>query len=221
MKILGSGLWRLFFILSALFLMAGGPQHPGGTMAEMLGDRKWVPAHSLLLAGFVTLFAGLLLYQRTPLLPDRTRRWLRFAVIGTILQAIEMAFHTAAVVDHDHLVAGIGTPVLTTHLWLAIFFYPIFGLTFGGFIIAGMRDRVLGSPWIGWLGILGLLANGLAPPLVVLLKVEGARILFPLLLLFALWLILAGLWPIREKANQEFDGEQLNEGLRDTGKASV
>jgi hypothetical protein len=140
MKMPGSALWRLCFILSALCLMAGGPQHPGGTMAEMLGDRRWVPAHSLFLAGFVLLLAGLLLYSRT-LLPERTRRWLRFAVAGTILQAVEMAFHTAAVVDHDHLVAGI---------------------------------------------------------------------LFPLLLCFALWLILAGVWPLRVRANQGFDGERLN-----------
>lgn len=212
MKILGSGLWRLFFIVSALFLMAGGPQHPGGTMAEMLADRKWIPAHSLMLAGFVVLLAGLLVYQRNAL-PERTRRWLRFAIIGTLLQAVEMAFHTAAVVDHDHLVAGSGTPVLTTHLWLAVFFYPIFGVLFSGFIIAGMRDHVLGSRWIGWLGILGLLANGAAPVLVVLLKIEGARILFPFALFIALWLILAGLWPLRVEANQGFADERLNEAL--------
>jgi len=180
------------FIVSALLLMAGGPQHPGGTMAEMLANPKWIPAHSLLLVGFAALLAGLLLYGRTNL-PERSRLWLRLAIIGTILQVIEMAFHTAAVVDHDHLVSGAATPVLTTHLWLAIVCYPIFGLTFGGFLIAGMRDRVLGSVWIAWLGLAGLVANGLAPPLVVLLNVEAARILFPLLLLFALWLILAGL----------------------------
>lgn len=209
MKMLGSGLWRLFFILSAVFIMAGGPQHPGGTMAEMLADRKWIPAHSLLLAGIVTLAAGLLLYSRTALLPSRTRRWLRLAIIGTILQAIEMAFHTAAMVDHDHLVSGAATPVLTTHLWLSIICYPIFGLTFGGFLIAGMRDRVLGSLWIGWLGLAGLVANGLAPPLVVLLNIEEARILFPLLFLFALWLILAGLWPLPAKVDHGFGDEQL------------
>ncbi|MEN3333531.1 MAG: hypothetical protein V7641_2896 [Blastocatellia bacterium] len=218
MKMLGSSLWRLCFILAALFLLTGGPQHPGGTMAEMLGNPKWVPAHSLLLAGFVTLLAGLLLYQRTTSLPARTQRWLRFAVIGTALQAVEMALHTAAVVDHDHLTAGSGTPVLTTHLWLAVVFYPIFALTFIGFIIAGMRDQVLGSPWIAWLGIIGLLAHGAAAPLVVLLKVAGASILFPFLLCFALWLILAGLWPLRVKGGQGIHRERLNEPLRDTGK---
>jgi hypothetical protein len=201
-------LWRGCFIVSALLLMAGGPQHPGGEMHEMLGNPKWVPAHSLLLAGIVVLLVGLLMFKRTTSLPGATQRWLRFAIIGTVLQTIEMAMHTAAVVDHDHLVAGQSTPVLTTHLWLAVLFYPIFGVTMIGFIIAGMRDHVIGSPWIGWLGIAGALANGLAPPLVVLFKIEGARILFPLLLLLAIWLILAGLWPSRAS---------VNEGSADTG----
>jgi hypothetical protein len=205
-------LWRLCFIVSALFLMAGGPQHPGGEMHEMLGSPKWVPAHLLLLAGFVALLVGLLVYKRTRSLPGATQRWLRFAIIGTVLQTIEMAMHTAAVFDHDHLVAGQSTPVLTTHLWLAVFFYPIFGLTIIGFIIAGMRDHVIGSPWIGWLGIAGALANGLAPPLVVLFKIEGARILFPFLLLFALWLILAGLWPLRARGDDAIDAT----GMRST-----
>ena len=83
-------LWRLCFIVSALFMFAGGPQHPGGTMAEMLGDPKWVPAHSLLLAGFVTLLAGLLLFKRSTSLPASlpasANRWLQFAIVGTVLQ---------------------------------------------------------------------------------------------------------------------------------------
>ena len=176
-------------------------------MAEMLADPKWIPAHSLLLAGFVALLAGLPLYGRTSL-PERSRRWLRIAVIGTILQIIEMAFHTAAMVDHDHLVSGRNTrshnaPLacdsMLPDLWID-----------GWWVLnCGMRDRVLGSVWIGWLGIAGLVANGLAPPLVVLLNVEAARILFPLLLLFALWLILAGLWPLPAKVNHEFGDEQL------------
>lgn len=202
-------LWRLCFIVSALFLMAGGPQHPAGTMAEMLGDPKWVPAHSLMLVGFVTLLAGLLLYKRSISLPAAANRWLKFAIIGTVLQAIEMAMHTAAVVDHHHLVAGQSTPVLTAHLWLAVIFYPIFGVTIIGFIIAGMRDHVIGSPWIGWLGIAGALANGLAPVLVVLLKIEAARILFPLVLLLALWLILAGLWPLRARGDKAISDSSM------------
>ncbi len=196
------GLWRLFFALSALFILIGGPQHPGGSMAEMLAHPKWVPSHAWLLAGFLALLVGLILYQRGAALPERTRRWVRLAMFGTVLQAVEMAFHTAAVVDHANLMAGRATPVLTTHLWLAVIFYPIFGATIVGFIVATLRDRSLGSPWIGWLGILGALAHGASAPLVVLFKVQGARILFPLLMLLAFWQILAALWPVRMTAGQ-------------------
>lgn len=197
MRTLRSRLWRLFFILSALFLVAGGPRHPGGTMAEMLAHPDWVPSHALMLAGFVSLLVGLILYQRSVVLPDRTRMWARYAVLGTALQVVEMAFHTAASIDQLNLVAGRATPVLTTHLWLSVVLYPIFGLTLVGLIVAGARDRVLGSVWIAWLGILGALAHASAPPLVVLFGVERARILFPLLVLFALWTLLVGLWPTR------------------------
>lgn len=197
------GLWRVFFALSALFILTGGPQHPGGTMAEMLAHPKWVPSHTLLLAGFLSLLAGLILYQRTVALPDRTRRWVRLAAIGTALQAVEMVFHTASVVDHANLVAGRTTPVLTTHLWLSIALYPVFGLTMIGLILATARDRSLGSPWIAWLGILGALAHGAAAPLVVGFEIQWAEILFPFLMLLALWLLLAALWPLRRTAERE------------------
>jgi hypothetical protein len=166
-------------------------------MAEMLAHPDWVPSHALTVAGFVSLLVGLILYQRSVSLPARTRTWVGLAVLGTALQAVEMVFHTAASIDHLNLVAGRATPVLTTHLWLSVVLYPIFGLTLVGLIIAGVRDRVLGSVWIAWMGILGALAHASAAPLVLLLKVERARILFPLLVLFALWTLLAGLWPIR------------------------
>jgi hypothetical protein len=178
-------------------MVIGGPRHPGGTMAEMLAHPDWVPSHLLTLAGFVSLLVGLILYQRSVVLPDRTRRWVGFAVIGTALQAVEMALHTAASIDQQNLVAGRATPVLTTHLWLAVVLYPIFGVTLVGLIIAGVRDRVLGSVWIAWMGIVGALGHASAAPLVVLLQAEWARNLFPLLALFALWTLLAGLWPIR------------------------
>jgi hypothetical protein len=196
------GLWRAFFVLSALFILIGGPQHPGGTMAEMLAHPKWVPSHALMLAGFLAFLAGLILYRRSVPLPDRTRKWVRIAAIGTALQAVEMAFHTAASVDHANLMAGRATPILTTHLWLAVILYPIFALTVVGLIIAAMRDRALGSPWIGWLGIVGVLAHGAAAPLVIVFEIPWARILFPFVTLFALWALLAALWPLRIPAGR-------------------
>ncbi|MEO8432505.1 MAG: hypothetical protein ABI592_13415 [Acidobacteriota bacterium] len=188
-----SNAWRICFILGAVFIAAGGPQHPRGTMEQMLADPKWVPAHLLLLAAFLLLLAGLVLFGRSRPLPDRTRRWVRFATLGTVLQAIEMALHTAAAVDHDALATGHATPILSTHLTIAVLCYPLFSAALIGLVVAGVRDRTLGSPWFAWLGVLGLLGHGAAAPLVVAFHIEGARALFPLLLGFALWMFLAGL----------------------------
>lgn len=163
----------------------------------MLGHPEWAPSHALLLAGFVLLPVGILLYSRAIPLPERTRRWTRLALIGALLQAVEMAFHLAAYVDHANLLAGRATPVLTTHLSLTVVCYPIFGLTIAGWIVAGMRDRALGSPWIAWIGILGALAHGAAGPLVVAFGIGQAAALFPMVILLAIWLVLAALWPIR------------------------
>jgi hypothetical protein len=189
--------WRLFFVLAGLFLLVGGPQHPAGTMAEMLADPAWFRSHAWMLAGFVALVIGILLYMGSVPLPERMRRWARYAAIGTAVQAVEMAFHTAAMVDHANLMAGNPTPVLTTHLWLTILCYPVFALTFIGFVIAGVRDRMLGSRWFAWLGIVGAAAHGAAAVLVVLLDKAEWEFLFPLLTLCAVWMVLAGLWPLR------------------------
>jgi hypothetical protein len=88
-------LWRVFFVLAGAGILAGGPLHPDGTMSEMLAHPDWFRSHALMFAGFVALTIGLALFGRTPGLPPRTRWWLRAAIVGTALQAIEMAFHTA------------------------------------------------------------------------------------------------------------------------------
>jgi nitrate reductase NapE component len=187
--------WRGCFVLSAVLILAGGPMHPGGTMAEMLAHPSWVPAHALLVVAFAALLAGLLLYQRAVVMPPSTHAWFRWAVVGTLGQLVEMVMHTAAAVDHANLVAGRATPVLTTHLWMAVILYPIFGVTLSGFIVASARDRVLGSLWIAWVGVVGALAHGISAPLVVAFELERARVLFPLIMLFAAWQIAAALGP--------------------------
>lgn len=190
--------WRLLFLASAVLLLIGGPQHPRGSMAEMLADPAWVPSHLLQLGSYIALLVGLLLFARSDDLPSQTRRWLRLAIVGTGLMVAEMVLHTAAMVDHAALVAGESTPVLTTHLWMSMLFYPAFAITTIGFLIVSTRERTLGSPWILWLGVVGLVAHGAAPPLVVGLGLTGARILFPMVMLFAFWMVLAAVWPSRE-----------------------
>lgn len=169
-------------------------------MADMLAHPSWIPSHALMFAGFVALLIGLVAYSRGRPLPERTRRWLRIAVIGTALQAAEMAFHTAAVVDQANLVAGRPTPVLTTHLWLSVVCYPAFGASFIGFVIASLRDGLLGKPWIAWLAVVGAAAHGAAAPLVVGFGIQKADILFPFLLLCAVWLLFVALSRQRPEA---------------------
>ena len=195
----GVALWRPAFVAAAVLLIVGGPQHPGGTMVEMLGHPAWVRAHSLVLAGFVAFLVGLMAFRATPSLPESTRRWTRYALVGAVLQVVEMALHTAAVVDHGNLVAGESTPVLTTHLAASVIFYPAFSATVIGLIVVAARDGVLGAPRMSWLGVIGLAANGAAPVL-ILSGIEDARYLFRLLMLFAVWLILSSVWGVRRTA---------------------
>jgi hypothetical protein len=194
--------WRVCFAAFGIFVFAGGPKHPQGTMAEMLAHPDWVLSHLLMLAAFASLFAGLILRARPGPTPVRTRGWLRFLTIATGLEVLEMAVHTAAVVDHQHLVAGAATPVLSVHLAMAAMFYPVFGVALIGFILAAARERFVGSPLIGWIGILGAAGHGLSAPLVIVFNQGWAGLLFPTIVLAAIWALLAAVWPSRAPAPQ-------------------
>jgi hypothetical protein len=204
--------WRACFVLAGLFIMAGGPQHPAGTMPQMLANPQWVPAHALMLAGFVALLAGLVLYGRATELSPRVRRWHRLAVAGTALQAVEMALHTAAVVDGPNLAAGRATPILTTHLAIAVPIYPFFALVLIGFVIVAAGERALGSPWIAPLAVAGLFAHGAAAPLVILGAPGHWNALFAGLLLAAIWMILSAAWPLRASARSLAAGTPATAG---------
>ena len=171
--------------------------HPGGTMAEMLADPNWLPAHALVTIGFIGLSAGLRAWGWSTPLPPRTAEWLTLAFWASVAQSIDMVFHTAAMVDLGRLIAGGPTPVLTTHLWMTAVIYPLFAAVLIGFLVAASRDRLLGSWWIAWLGIAGAIGHGLAGPLVVVWEIEWARNLFPLIVLVAIWMIAAAAWPAR------------------------
>jgi hypothetical protein len=150
-----------------------------------------------MLAGFVSLWLGLIALGREAALADPVRRALRWASIGAAVQVVEMVLHTLAAADHANLMAGRATPILTTHLALAVVAYPLFAIAMIAFIIVTTRERAIGSPAIAWLGVVGAIGHGIAAPLTVLTALPWARHLFPLLILFALWMILAALWPRR------------------------
>jgi hypothetical protein len=190
--------WRAAVLLSGVLILQGGPRHPrGSSMAEMLAHPDWVLAHTLVLAGFIALLAGLMLLRQGGPQPARTAWWLRFATFATALQALEMVVHTAAVVDSGHLATGHATPVLSTHLAMSVVVYPLFGASIVGLILASARERSLGSRWVAWLGVIGATAHGLAAPLVVLSGDRRFGILFPGIALLALWMVLAAVWPVR------------------------
>ena len=62
---------------------------------------------------------------------------------------------------------------------------------------------------VAWLGIVGALAHGASAPLAVGLEIPGARILFPFLILFALWCLLAGLWPLGERVDRTIEDDPV------------
>jgi hypothetical protein len=188
-------------VLSGILLAAGGSMHPRGSMEQMLASPRWVPGHAMVLAGYAALLAALLQLRRRRAVPHRTKPWVRFAIVVTAAQVVEMVAHTGAVVDLNSLVADVGTPVLTLHLMLAVFCYPLFALGIIGLIYAGARDHALGSWWIGWLGVVGAVAQGIAAPLVIVRDDPRFAFLFAGVLPLAVWVVLAGLWPVRARSS--------------------
>ena len=191
-------IWRTGLAIGGLLCAVGGGMHPrGGGMATMLADPNWVPGHLILLAGLAIVTYAVLDFSRKHELTPRVRLWTRLAIAGLALETFEMVVHTGAAVDAANLAAGLPTPVFSTHMAIAMVAYPIFGVTVGGFIAVAAAARALGSRWVAPLGVIGALAYGFAPLLNTLFPDAGLGILFPMFLLFALWLVLTGLFPGR------------------------
>lgn len=189
--------WRVAFFAAGILILAGAPRHPRGTMVEMLAHHDWFLAHTLMVAAYLALVAGLVLFARVPGLSGNLRLWTRLAAGAAALEALEMTVHTAASVDAANLAAGLPTPVLTTHLTMALLIYPLFGATIAVFMVKGMRERAVGSPWIVWLGLIAAITHALVMPLVFPLQMGWAGIFFPMILGLGLWLVLSALWPAR------------------------
>lgn len=185
--------WRGAFIASGVLIGWGGSMHPGGTMEQMLADPAWLPGHLMIFGGFVALGLGMWgLRRRSPQAMSRT---VTLALAATALQALEMFLHSIAYVDLEQLRAGASTPVLTAHLTLTPIAYPIFAIAISLYIVSAARHKVVGSHWIAWLGVAGVVMQGVAGFLVPLFGVGWARSLFAGVVLFALWEILAAVWP--------------------------
>ena len=196
--------WRPMLLLAGIAMFLGGPRHPAPhtdlpfreSTAMMLANENWVPSHLWMLASLVLLLAGVALWQRQRELPPGTVRWVRFALIAVGLAVVEMAFHTAAVVDGGRLRAGAATPILSTHLFLAATVNPLMCLALAGLALHGARLRQLGSYWIAWLVVLGGAMFGFASFYVVVTNDQRISPFFAIgASLMALWFILSAVWP--------------------------
>jgi hypothetical protein len=191
--------WRPLLLAAGVLMIAGALTHPRDpSMQQMLMNPIWVPSHSLMLAGYVSLLASLFLLNRSGGGP--VGRWMRIAIAGTALQTVEAFFHLISVVDAERLQAGHSTPVFTAHALLGGVGYPVFALVGMALVIAGARTRTLGRWWIAPLGILGALLPGLAGVLVIWMGMGGVGVLFAGIALFGLWEIGAALLPVRVAA---------------------
>jgi hypothetical protein len=50
--------WRVCFLLAGGAILAGGPLHPDGTMADMLADPNWLPFPLIVLVGLWMILAA-------------------------------------------------------------------------------------------------------------------------------------------------------------------
>lgn len=205
-----AALWRLLFVVGGVIYFAGAFFHPRGmTMSEMLVDPWWIPSHAAVFLGVALLTMGLASFRKSVRYSAALQRWLVATLGLAVLQVIEMGLHTMAYVDagalpHGAFHAGLSTPVLSAHIWIATLSFTPFAIAFLGLIWRGMREQVLGSPWILWIGAIGGVAYAIVMPLVFLFEIADAGILFPVAhLLVPLWFILAGVWPSRHSLSRE------------------
>jgi hypothetical protein len=69
--------WRPFLLAAGVLMIAGSATHPRDpSMQQMLMNPIWVPSHALMLAGYVSLLASLVLLTR-PLSPVYRSPWPR------------------------------------------------------------------------------------------------------------------------------------------------
>lgn len=196
-------LWRPLLGLAGVLLLVGGPLHPQANLylsfnastANMLADAHWPLSHGLMLAGELALVFALLGIMRRAELSDTLRRVVTVAVVASMLGVVEMTFHFLAMFDRQALLDGAATPVLTTHLTLAVLTYPIFGLSMAALAFVGARGRMVGGASIAILGVVGGLMDAVSAPIVVLNRNQAFSWLFAGMAPLALWMCLAAIWP--------------------------
>jgi hypothetical protein len=205
--------WRPLMAAAGLVLLVAGGMHPDApndlsfrdTLAAMMDDGKWVPAHALLTVSMVLLAAGLVAARRRGVWPAAARL-LPFAILAAAVNTVEAVLHTVSVVDTDELAAGESPPIAVAHLVAAVIAYPMLGVA-----VAALAWKLMPSWSPGWrafsiIAMIGGIAYTLSTPLVVVARLGDADFLFPLgAIPMALWFTLVGIVGVRPSSRADLD----------------
>ena len=180
-----------------LLVALGGNLHPRGkgatlreTLAEMLSSPAWNAAHLLSLAGLVVSVGAFVIARQARAFAPSVDRWLSVAAVCWALASVELIPHLLAVRDLDALHEHHDTPILDTHLWLAVFATPLIGLSAVALAIAVARSARTAPAWIlAGIATVGGVAYALASPLIRLVGNPELSVLFAGQALIAVWLI--------------------------------
>lgn len=196
----GNRVWPWAFAAGGVLFLIGGALHPdedsslpeAEATADFIGAPTWIPAHTLILIGSLGFAIGLFALARSRMsLSTAAQRAAWVAAIGAALFFIESFFHLAAFADEDAALAGNATPLLSTHMAMALVVYPLF--TFALAALAVLSRDTLTHPVIGILGAIGAVIFGLAPALAGLAGIEALGWMFPVGgIALALWFTVVG-----------------------------
>jgi hypothetical protein len=203
--------WRPLLAASGIVLLVAGGTHPDGpkdvsfrdTLAAMMEDGKWVPAHTLLTVSMVLLVAGLMAARRSGLWAPASRL-LPFAILAAAVNTVEAVLHTVSVVDKEELAAGESPPLAVAHLAAAVIAYPMIGIAIAALAWMLMPSWSPALRVVSIIGVIGGVAYSLSAPLVVVARQQDLDFLFALGAgPMALWLAVIGIAGLRRPSRIE------------------
>ena len=203
-----TNLHRPLIVLGALASAVGGNLHPEApeglsfrdNLVAMMDDPAWVPGHAIATIGLALLTAGLVIAKRRGAWPS-VSGLLPFAAISAGAYALEMAVHTASVVDKDQLAGGGIGAVAGVHLALAVLTSPFFGAATVLLAVRLFRTWAVPLRPFAALGVIGGVATALAAPLTVGFQDPEFAALFPIAGIgTSVWFLVAGLAGLRQPA---------------------
>ena len=193
------------FLAGGLLTAVGGGLHPTGSgdtvdahLLSMFDSPQWPLSHWVLLAGAAASFLAFVWAWRTQAFGPRVQRWLPIVATAWGVGAAELVPHLLAASDAHALAHHDATPMLDTHLSLAVLAGPAVGLS--GALVAVVIARAARSR-IAWVlaafAVVGGLLYGAATPLIVLTDDPAFSVLFAAQTGLAVWLIGTGVRLLR------------------------